>query len=328
MVAEARRTLRHRSVESRTAVTTPLGPPLLIANPGAGGGRDAVLPRLVAALDARGLAHDVAVTEGRGHATELARHAVENDGRRFVVAVGGDGTVHEVVNGLVDAETGLARGDRPVLGAVAGGTGCDFVRTFGLDRAPEVLADHLLGEQTLPIDLGRIRLTGTDGRARTVLFANVAEAGYGGLVTALANRLPRRWGTARYAVAIVGAVSRFRRVETTVTVEQGTRTEPLCNVVVANGQFFGGGLQVAPRALPYDDKFNVQTWGGSPIDVVRATPQLRTGAHLARDDVREWQSATVEVSGDTPLVVEADGEVLGQTPATFDLLHRVLDLKL
>ncbi|MEX2504817.1 MAG: diacylglycerol kinase family protein [Egicoccus sp.] len=309
-------------------MTSPLGAPLLIANPGAGGGRDAALPRLVAALDARGLAHDVVVTDGRGHATELARQAVEDEGRRFVVAVGGDGTVHEVVNGLVDAEAGVARGDRPVLGVVAGGTGCDFVRTFGLDRAPEVMVDHLLGEQTLPIDLGRVRLTGVDGQPRTVLFANIAEAGYGGVVTALANRLPRRWGTARYAAAIVGAVTRFRRVETTVTVEQGTRTEPLCNVVVANGQFFGGGLQVAPRALPYDDKFNVQTWGGTPIDVVRATPQLRIGSHLSRDDVREWQSATVEVSGAAPLVVEGDGEVLGHTPASFDLLHRVLDLKL
>ncbi|MFA9445256.1 diacylglycerol kinase family protein [Egicoccus sp. AB-alg6-2] len=309
-------------------MSPPLGPPLLIANPSAGGGREGVLPRLTAALHARGLAHDVVVTDGRGHATELARAAVVDDGRRYVVAVGGDGTVQEVVNGLVDAGTGAVRGDDPVLGVVAGGTGCDFVRTFGLDRAPEVMADHLLGEQTLPIDLGRVRLVGPDGTPRTVLFANVAEAGYGGSVTALANRLPRRLGTARYAAAIVGAVVRFRRVDTTVTVDQGTRTEPLCNVVVANGQFFGGGLQVAPRALPYDDLFNVQSWGGAPIDVLRAAPQLRKGTHLGRSDVREWQSTRVEVAADRPLVVEADGEVLGRTPASFDLLHRVLRLKL
>jgi diacylglycerol kinase (ATP) len=309
-------------------VTQPFGPPLLIANPLAGAGTKAVLPRLTAALDERGFAHDVVTTTRRGHATELARDAVERDGRRFVVAIGGDGTVHEVVNGLVDVTTGELRGDDPVLGIVAGGTGCDLTRTFGLDRAPEVLADHLTGEQTVRIDLGRIHLVGPDGGPHRELFVNVAEAGYGGLVTDLANRLPRRLGTARYALAIVGAVSRFRLVHTAVTVDQGSTEEPLSNVVVANGQFFGGGLHVAPRALPYDGRFNVQVWRGKPLDVLRAAPQLRKGQHLSRPDVREWQSSSVEVDGERPLLIEADGEVLGTTPATFDLLPSVLRLKL
>jgi diacylglycerol kinase (ATP) len=307
-------------------VSQPFGPPLLVGNPSAGIGRDPVLPRLSAALRSRGIAHDQAETEGPGHATELARQAVL-DGRRFVVAVGGDGTVHEVVNGLVDAGTGEVRGDDPVLGIVAGGTGCDLTRTFGLDRPPEVVARHLEGDQTVPLDLGRVHLVGSSGDRRTVLFANIAEAGYGGLVTALANRLPRRLGTARYALAIVGAVARFRLVHTTVTVDQGTTSEPMSNVIVANGQFFGGGLHVAPRALPYDGRFNVQVWQGKPLDVLRAGPELRKGTHLARSDVREWQSTTVEVDGERPLLIEADGEVLGTTPATFDLLPGVLRLK-
>jgi diacylglycerol kinase (ATP) len=309
-------------------VSQPFGPPLLLANPLAGAGRDPVLPRLSAALRARGIVHDQALTEGPGHATQLAREAVEDHGRRFVVAVGGDGTVHEVVNGLVDAATGEIRGDDPVLGIVAGGTGCDLTRTFGLDRPPEVVAAHLDGDQTVRMDLGRVHLVGTGGDQRTLLFANVAEAGYGGLVTDLANRLPRRLGTARYALAIIGAVSRFKLVESVVTVDQGTTAEAMSNVIVANGQFFGGGLHVAPRALPYDGKFNVQVWQGKPLDVLRAGPELRKGTHLARSDVREWQSATVEIDAERPLLIEADGEVLGTTPATFDVLANVLRLKI
>jgi diacylglycerol kinase (ATP) len=309
-------------------VSQPFGPPLLLANPLAGAGRDPVLPRLSAALRARGIVHDQALTEGPGHATQLAREAVEDHGRRFVVAVGGDGTVHEVVNGLVDAATGELRGDDPVLGIVAGGTGCDLTRTFGLDRPPEVVAAHLDGDQTVRMDLGRVHLVGTGGDQRTLLFANVAEAGYGGLVTDLANRLPRRLGTARYALAIIGAVSRFKLVESVVTVDQGTTAEAMSNVIVANGQFFGGGLHVAPRALPYDGKFNVQVWQGKPLDVLRAGPELRKGTHLARADVREWQSATVEIDAERPLLIEADGEVLGTTPATFDVLANVLRLKI
>jgi hypothetical protein len=90
-----------------------------------------------------------------------------------------------------------------------------------------------------------VRLTGRDGRPRTVLFANIAEAGYGGTVTDLANRLPRRVGAARYGIATVAAVARFRLVETTVRLDHHELTEPLSNVIVANGQFFGGGMKAA-----------------------------------------------------------------------------------
>jgi diacylglycerol kinase (ATP) len=305
----------------------PLGAPLLICNPSAGTGDARIVDRLVAALRDHGVEPDVVRTTGAGDAEVIARQAAEA-GRRLVVAVGGDGTVHDVVNGLVDAETGLVRGDDPVLGVVGAGSGCDLMRTFGLDRVPEVLARHLVTDDTLAFDLGRARTTQADSSTRTRLFANVAEVGYGGTVTHVANRLPRRVGRARYAAAIVASVPGFRRVSTTVTVDGGSVTERLCNVVIANGQFFGGGLKVAPRALPTDGRFNVQSWGGRPIDVLLAQPQLRRGEHLRRDDVREWQSAHVSVDAESPLRVEADGEVLGRTPASFDVLPGALKLKL
>ena len=304
-----------------------LGPPLLIANPAAGRGRGGVLDRLVAALRERGLEHDLTLTRAPGHAAHLAREAAEA-GRRFVVAVGGDGTVHEVVNGLVDPETGQPNGEDLVLGIASGGSGSDLARTFGLDRAPEVVARHLDGDATMGFDVGRIRLQGRDGKPRTELFANIAEAGYGGLVTDLANRLPRWIGGARYVLATVAAVSRFRLVETTVTVDHTEVNEELSNVIVANGQFFGGGLRVAPRALPDDGRFNVQVWRGRPADVLRALPDLRVGEHLERDDVREWQSTTVTIDARTPLLIEADGEVLGTTPATIDLFRCPIRIKI
>ncbi len=303
-------------------------PPLLICNPLAGGGRARIVPRLVAALRGRGVEPVVAETARPGDATRLAREAVERDGRRFVVAVGGDGTVNEVVNGLIDAETGRPRAEDLVLGIVPGGTGCDLTRTFGLNRPPEQLAEHLTGTGTFPIDVGRIHLLGRDGEPTTRLFVNIAEAGYGALVTDLANRLPRRLGTARYAAGILGAVARFRLVSTTVGFDHDEVTHELSNVVVANGQFFGGGLQVAPRALPDDGRFNLQVWRGRPLDVLRASSSLRQGRHLARDDVHEWQSAEVRVESARPLLVEADGEVLGTTPARFEILSRVITLRI
>lgn len=305
----------------------PFGTPLLLVNPHAGRGGDDVVRRLIAALRVLGVEPDVARTTRPGDAGAMA-HQAALAGRRFLVAVGGDGTVHEIVNGLVDAETGALAGDDPVLGVVGAGSGSDLLRTFGLDRSPERLADHLVTDETLQIDLGRARTLQRDGSVGVRLFANVAEAGYGGSVVRLANRLPRRLGRGRYAAAIVASAASFRRTEVTVTVDGGSRTEPLCNVVIANAQFFGSGLQVAPRALPTDGRLNVQSWGGRPFDVIVAQDQLRRGTHLRRDDVREWQSAEVAVAAARRLRVEADGELLGTTPARFDVLPGALRLKL
>jgi diacylglycerol kinase (ATP) len=325
-----------------------LGRPLVVANPragrgaGRGTGRAAtdVVRRLLAALEQQGILPDVVETTHAGHATVLAREAAEA-GRRFVIAVGGDGTVHEVVNGLIDPSTGVPRGPGSVagsaqgaaaprgtvLGVVSAGSGCDLVRTFGLDRSPEVLARHLASTHTTSIDLGRVRCTGTDGEPLTRLFANVAEVGFGGAVATAARRLPAALGPQRYRIGIVTAWGRFRRVDMRVTHDGGTYEAPLCNVVVANGQFFGGGLKVAPRSLPDDGRFDVQAWGGTPTDVVRAARQLRDGSHLARADVRTWPSAQVTVTAGRDVAVEADGELIGTAPATFDVLHRALTFK-
>jgi diacylglycerol kinase (ATP) len=309
-------------------VTSPFGPLLLVANPSAGRGRNAVLPRVVRALDQRGLEHRVAVTSGPGDAIRLVREAVTDAGTRFVVAVGGDGTVHEVVNGLVDAASGEPYAEGVAFGAVAGGSGCDFIRTFGLDRAPEKVVAHLDGDTLFPIDVGRVTLRGRDGVERTRLFANIAEAGYGGLVTDKANAMPRFMGKSRYLVAALSAVRSLDQVRTRVGVAHTEVDEPISNVVVANCQFFGGNMKVAPRALPDDGLFNVQVWRGTAKDVFTQTPKLRVGDHLSSPDVREYQSPTVTVDSDEPLVVEADGEVLGTTPARFDLLPKVLNLKI
>jgi diacylglycerol kinase (ATP) len=304
-----------------------LGRGLVIVNPRAGDRRDDVLVRLIAALRGHAIEPDIVLTRASGDATRIARDAAEQ-GRRLVVAVGGDGTVHEVVNGLVDAESGTVRGDDPVLAVVSAGSGCDLVRTFGLDRTPEVLARHLASSDVTRIDLGRIRLTGTDGAPTVRLFANVAEVGFGGAVATAARRLPARLGARRYRLGIVAAWGGFRRVAMTVTHDGGVHEGRLCNVVVANGQFFGGGLKVAPRSLPDDGRFDVQAWGGSVTDVVRAARQLRDGSHLRRDDVRAWPSASVLVTAEHPVAVEADGELLGHAPAAFDVLPRVLAFKL
>jgi diacylglycerol kinase (ATP) len=246
--------------------------------------------------------------------------------RRQVLAVGGDGTVQEVVNGMFAGAEPL--NPDAVLAVASSGSGCDFIRTFGLNRPPAVLARHFATEDVLPVDAGRATFVDRDGRAAERLFVNIAEVGFGAEAVRLAERLPRALGRFRYLFAAWGAIRRMTRPEATVVLGHTTQVRPLVNLVVANAQFFGGGMKVAPRALPDDGKFNVQLYFGPRSQVFVLTQKIYRGEHLPNPQISEYQSPIVEVTSSEALPVEADGELLGSTPATFSLLEKTLRLKI
>jgi diacylglycerol kinase (ATP) len=303
-----------------------LGPARLIVNPTAGSGRGrVVLPQLTAALRAGGLEFDVAETPGPAEAADAARAALD-EGIRYLIAVGGDGTVHHVVNGMFDDRRPVA--DDAVLGVCATGSGSDFVRNFGLDRPVDVVARHLLTTHTMPIDVGVAEFTTADGGRAERLFANIAEVGYGAEVVRRAARLPRRLGRLRYLLAAWAAIASVGRTDAEVSVDFTTRELGLVELVVANGQFFGGGMKVAPRAIPQDGRFSVLAFTGNRSQVFLLTTQLYAGEHLPHPEIVEYQSSTCGITTAAPLLVEADGEVLGATPARFSILKRSLQLKI
>lgn len=301
----------------------------LIVNPDAGRGAvGAHLPELLTELRRRGLEHQLATTHGPGDATREARRALD-EGVRYLCAVGGDGTVHEVCNGMVDLSTEVPRAVAPdaVLAVSASGSGCDFIRTFGLDRRAEVLGPFLASEHTMPIDLGLVTCTGPDGARRRVVFANIAEAGYGAEAVATAVRLPRWLGRARYLLGAYGAILSVPRQEADVRVAHTTTTAAVVNLVVANGQFFGGGMKVAPRALPDDGLMNVQIYSGPRSQVFTLTPRIYRGEHVPHPQISEYQSPSVAFAPPVPLLVEADGEILGRTPLEITTLDTIIRLK-
>ena len=299
---------------------------MVIGNPRAGRGTvgrgfDELLER----LERSGLRTTGELSTRRGHASELARQA-RVDGLGMVVAVGGDGTVHEVVNGLLDE--GLhQRLPIPVLGVVPGGSGCDYARTLSL---PSDLADAAarLGSSNPPrvVDVGEVHCQGIEGRLRR-LFVNVAEVGIGAEVAYRASRLPRACGPARYVAGFAMTLPRHRSsdswVETTTDRYEGSLT----NLVVAIGQYFGAGMRIAPRADPGDGDFDVQVQFGSKLDYALAMPRVFGGTHVPHPRVLEWRTREVKVVCDPPARLEADGEVLGTTPASFRVLPAALRVK-
>ncbi|MFA5890281.1 MAG: diacylglycerol kinase family protein [Actinomycetota bacterium] len=306
-------------------MSSPFGEMRIIVNPRAGRGAvGRALPPLERALEARGLAYHVARTEGPGHAIRLAREALES-GTRFVVAVGGDGTVHEVVNGMM-ADDGPVNPDA-VLGVVAAGSGCDFARTFDLPRDFERIAEYLGGTKTRRIDVGRVRFVDKAGAQGARWFPNIADVGYGSESTALAQRLPRSLGRAVYLIAAWATLARFRPERVTITMDSDTYEGKMNHLAVANCKFFGGGMKVAPNAIPDDGLLDVSVFDGHRSDMIFKAHKIFKGSHVPHPNIREYRSVRVEIKAASPMLVEADGEILGYTPAVFDLVPNALTLK-
>ena len=281
------------------------------------------LPVVLEKLTERALEFDVSYTERPRHATELARSAVD-DGRKLVVAVGGDGTVHEVVNGIVGAGEEKARD--VALGVVAAGTGCDFIRTFGIPSMPAHAVAHLDGPESFPIDVGKITFQ-KDGRSETRYFANIAQAGLGATVAQRAAHMPGWFGPMVYFAAFWTTIFRAPIVEVSVDLVDRTYTGSMMNLVVANGQFYGGGMKVAPKAAPTDGLLDVQIQHTSKRDAIALIPKIFTGTHVPNKEIEEAKRVRASITSEVPLPVEADGELLGHTPATFEVMRDAIRLK-
>jgi YegS/Rv2252/BmrU family lipid kinase len=306
-------------------VASPFGDLVLIANPRAGRGRvGQELPELERQLIAHKLAYRIVETEGPGHAIRLAREALEA-GTRFLVAAGGDGTVHEVVNGMIDRDRPVA--PDAVLGVVAAGSGSDFVRTFGLPGDAVKAVRHLEGERLYPIDI--IRAEYRDGQGSAVRYvANIAECGLGGAVVGRAERLPRWLGRSRYFWGFWLSVGSYRPSELTVRVDRKEFAGRANNVVVANCQFYGGGMKISPRSYPGDGLLEAQISTGPKSEAFTLIPKIYRGEHVPHPHIKELRGRAIVVDGKRPLPVEGDGEVLGTTPATFTVLPEVIALKI
>jgi YegS/Rv2252/BmrU family lipid kinase len=308
-------------------MTSPFGPLVVIANTRAGRGRvGARLAAIEDVLREAGLEYRVVRTTHPGHATEAARDALRQ-GERYLVAVGGDGTVHEVVNGMLTDDRPLAAD--AVLGVVAAGSGCDFVRSFGLPGDAVQAARHLTGDRVRRIDLGKV--TFSAGAAQVIrYFPNIAEAGLGAEVVSRACALPGFLGAAKYLCGFWLTLPGFRPPVVRIEADGQAYQWRAHNVVVANCRFYGGGMQISPKSRPDDGALDVLVMTGPKSDAFTALPKVYRGSHLPHRNIAELRAGTgaqVRVETDPPVTIEADGEVLGSTPATFEVIPGPIRLK-
>ena len=291
----------------------------IILNPTSGRGRGGQgrteLEHLLTAAAPASLRWNIVETRAKGQGSELARQAVE-DGVEIVVAAGGDGTLNEVVNGLMEAD---ASKQNVTLGLLPMGTGNDFARCIGLGTDLKRAAETLFQSNTRPVDVGQAH-----GR----WFINIAGCGFDAIVAERVNRGFRRLhGASAYLAAIAQSLLNLKSADLTLTLDGETRHVRALMCSVANATSYGGGMRVAPDARIDDGLFDICLLAeAGRVEFVRAFPRVFKGTHVTHPKVTMLQAQTVHIESVPPLPLLIDGEVLGTTPVTFTLAPRALQV--
>jgi diacylglycerol kinase (ATP) len=303
--------------------------PLVIVNPRSGRGlTESRWARLRGALT-EGLGElDSAFTSARRDATAIARREAEA-GRRLVIAMGGDGTISEVADGILAA----GAGSRTELGVIPRGTGGDFRRTLELPDDVAEAGRRIRDGAPRPIDAGRVTFRGHDGQTETRFFVNVASFGFSSSVARRANQSSKRFGgRIAFLGATVGALVSYDNTDVWLRAD-GSPPERRRVLLAAlgNGRFFGGGMKICPGAALDDGVFDLVTVGDfSRVEVLANVGRLYAGTHLELEDVHCAQVRRLEVEPVEPdalIPVELDGETPGHLPATFEILPGALRIR-
>lgn len=288
-----------------------------IVNPSAGRGRP-VLDRTRDALRSVEVAADLHETESADHLRELVRsRSADYAG---VLSVGGDGTASLVVDEL------LAAGppEPPLVGILPAGSGSDFVRTFAISQKLEEAVQHLTGDQEYLCDA--LAVEGSWGVRHAI---NAVDAGILGATVQRAERMSRRWGRFRYQLAFWLTLPRYpAKRPVKVTTERRTWEGDAVTIVMANGQFFGGGVNIAPKATVVDGVADLQIFACSKWRAIALHPKAMRGMHLKDRAVIRRIAAEIEVTPDHPWPVEIDGDFLGHTPIRTTVRPAAFRLKI
>lgn len=300
----------------------------VVVNPKAGNTwRD--WPKIRSALESAFPLMQVTQSRARGQTAQLVRAALK-EGHLDIIAVGGDGTINEAVNGFF--ENGVRVSPDAVFGFVSSGTHCDFRRSFGIKPGYEAGIARLKQSRIRRLDVGHVACLSPKGEPVSRYFVNVATFGLSGRLAARLNRagLARLFGFG-FQAALTLLSWRPKRVR--LFTDTGyDEIAGITEVAVANGRWFGGGLRVAPEAEPGDGLFDIVVMAGAPRrSILTALRNWRGGTPppgIALRQVRATHltaAPTVETHG--AVFVETDGESVGLLPATFEILPGAINLR-
>lgn len=311
------------------------GLPLIIVNPkSAGGSTRTRWSQLAADLSSHFGPYSVAFTKAPGDGTRIARDFIAS-GRRFLIACGGDGTVNEVANGILDS------GEEVEMGVYPAGTGGDFRRTIGISSIPREAAKELRDGRTKLIDVGKVEFVGHEGENASRYFVNISSFG---LSASINRRVKQKggyqWipndtvrGRTKFALSTIQEILENEFLTVRVSIDgRESKTLNTINFCICNARYFGGGMKVAPDASLTDGEFDVVNIGDiNTGKIILNGYKLYRGSHLDLAEVKILRAAKVKiepVQADAEIRIETDGEIPGRLPATYQIVPKALRLRI
>lgn len=251
------------------------------------------------------------------HAVEIAKQQT-NENADVIVAVGGDGTIHEILNGILSVDS-----KAPQLAILPNGTGNDFMRTRQQFKTPEQFIHSILADKHESIDIGKILSASTVN-----YFINIADIGFGGAVIhTLAQQRKVVGGKFAYSLAILKTFFTYNKSVLKISAPGFTYEKATFMAIFCNGSVFGSGLTIHPRAKVNDGQLNVVIIGNvSLIDYLRYLPKLKKGKFIDHPEVLYLEYNEITVESQTPQWTEADGEITTNENIQVTLLTNCINL--
>lgn len=272
---------------------------------------------------------DLDMTTGIGDATQITRDSL-SEGFDWIIAHGGDGTINEVVNGFFEGETLI--NSEAVFSFLTSGIGGDFRRTFGISRDQDEAIDKMANADVRKVDVGRLNFVAHDGGRASRHFINIASFGMSGEVDMRINRtsVPNfLGGSATFLWASFQTLISYKNKEVKIVVDdQFDQPLKVRLVIVANGQYAGGGMWFAPGARIDDGIFDIVIMGDiSRLRSITNMSKIYKGTHIGENEIISLQGKKLTATSDETVYLDVDGEAPGRLPADFEILPGILNLK-
>ncbi len=298
----------------------------IIVNPRAGGGKAKKdWPSIEATLQKHSIRYRHAFTDHKYHAVELTVKAV-NKGYTNIIAVGGDGTLNEVVNGIF-IQKKLNPSDI-TLGVIAVGTGNDCFRMYGIPSTYEDCIKAIADRHTFKQDVGMVEYYESMVQ-NSRYFANAAGIGFDAEVALRSNRLKERGrrGSLLYFISLLKALVAYRHSTTAITIDGRTFEEKTFSITLGIGKYNGAGMMQVPNAIANDGLYDITLIRKiGKLEVIRNIPRLFNGSILSHPRIQTYRGSAIEITSNRPIKLEADGESLGESPFRFTIMHEAITI--
>ncbi len=296
----------------------------VIVNPNAGkriGEKDWL--QIARLLTQAGIDYTNVFTDAPNHAVKLAEKYIES-GYRKIIVVGGDGTLNEVINGIISQRRFAP--DEVMVAMIPVGTGNDWCRTFNIPNGYEEAIKVISTCKTARQDVGRIKYQ-LNGKECTRYFLNMAGLGFDGAVAQKTNKLKAqgKGGPFSYLINLFTTLLSHKSTFTKIVIDNKPIEEDAFTISIAIGQYNGGGMKQAPQAITDDGLFDITIIRNvSKMTVIRNIRKLYDGSYVTLKQVKQFRGRVVRIEAQPPLIMEADGESLGSTPMTFEIMPRCI----